>query len=149
LSAGVSRVVIGTRALEDWAWFEALVHEPNHAGKIVLGLDAREGQLATHGWREQTSRSAVDVTEAVSAWPLAAIVYTDISRDGMLLGPNLDAVRALADVAKVPVIASGGVTDLDDVRTLAGLPLGGIIIGRALYEGTMTLVEAIKIVADT
>ncbi len=145
LEAGVERVVIGTRALEDWPWFEALACGSVHAGKIVLGLDAKEGYLAIKGWREQTTRTAVEVAEAVADWPLAAIVYTDISRDGMLLGPNLEAVRALVGVSAVPVIASGGVTELDDVRQLAGLPLAGIIIGRALYEGTIALSDALKL----
>ncbi len=143
LEAGVERVVIGTRAIEDWAWFEELVREPDHANRIVLGLDAREGLLATHGWIEQTTRTAIDVAEAVADWPLAAIVYTDISRDGMLLGPNIEAIRTLVDVAEVPVIAAGGVTDINDVKQLATMRLGGIIIGRAIYEGTLTLPDAL------
>ncbi len=148
LEAGVERVVIGTRAIEDWAWFEDLVREPAHANRIVLGLDAREGLLATHGWIEQTSRTAIDVVEAVAGWPLAAIVYTDSTRDGMLLGPNIEALRTLVDVAEVPVIAAGGVTDINDVKQLATMPLGGIIIGRAIYEGTLTLPEALAAVGS-
>lgn len=146
LEVGVERVVIGTRAIEDWAWFEDLVREPAHANRIVLGLDAREGLLATHGWIKQTSRTAIDVAEAVADWPLAAIVYTDITRDGMLLGPNIEALRTLVDVAEVPVIAAGGVTDINDVKQLAAMPLGGIIIGRAIYEGTLTLPDALAAV---
>ncbi len=148
LEVGVERVVIGTQAIEDWAWFEDLVREPAHANRIVLGLDAREGLLATHGWIKQTSRTAIDVAEAVADWPLAAIVYTDIARDGMLLGPNIEALRTLVDVAEVPVIAAGGVTDINDVKQLATMRLGGIIIGRAIYEGTLTLPDALAAVAS-
>ena len=149
LEAGASRVVIGTRALEDWPWFEQLVKAPHHAGRIVLGLDAREGHLAVEGWSTQTRHSALEVAERVSDWPLAAIVYTDISRDGMLLGPNLDAIRALVEVSNVPVIASGGVTDRDDVVRLAALELEGIIIGRALYAGTINLPDALAAAGDS
>ena len=146
LDAGVSRVIVGTRALEDWAWFEQLANTPAFAGRIVLSLDAKEGRLATRGWETETTLSAIDVAERVGGWPLAAIIYTDISRDGMLLGPNLDAVRGLVGVSALPVIAAGGVTDLDDVKRLAELPLAGIIIGRALYENTITLTDALAAV---
>jgi phosphoribosylformimino-5-aminoimidazole carboxamide ribotide isomerase len=146
LGAGVQRVIIGTQALRDWTWFEALVHRPGHEGRIALGLDAREGQLAVKGWTEQTDRSGVDVARQVADWPLAAIIYTDIARDGMLLGPNFEAMEEMARASKVPVIASGGVTDLDDVRRLAKLPLAGMIIGRAIYEGRIDLAEAIRVV---
>jgi phosphoribosylformimino-5-aminoimidazole carboxamide ribotide isomerase len=145
LEAGASRVVVGTRALEDWAWFESLVHADEFRGRVCLALDAREGRLALRGWTWQTDRLAVDVAERVAAWPLAAIVYTDIGRDGMLLGPNLDAIRTLTDLSNTPVIAAGGVTDIEDVKRLALMPLLGIVIGRALYEKTLDLAEAIRI----
>jgi phosphoribosylformimino-5-aminoimidazole carboxamide ribotide isomerase len=112
---------------------------------VCLALDAREGRLALRGWTWQTDRLAVDVAERVAAWPLAAIVYTDIGRDGMLLGPNLDAIRTLTDLSNTPVIAAGGVTDIEDVKRLALMPLLGIVIGRALYEKTLDLAEAIRI----
>lgn len=148
LAAGVQRVIIGTQALRDWTWFEALVHKPGHERRIALGLDAREGRLAVKGWMEQTDRSAVDVARQVADWPLAAIIYTDIARDGMLLGPNVDAMEEMAGASKVPVVASGGVSDLNDVRRLAKLPIAGMIIGRAIYEGRIDLAEAIWLVGE-
>lgn len=145
LDAGASRVLIGTRALEDWAWFHDIVHSEDFRGRICLALDAREGRLALRGWTQQTDRLAVDVAARVASWPLAAITYTDIARDGMLLGPNFDAIRTLTEVSNIPVVASGGVTSLEDVRTLALMPLAGIVIGRALYEKTLNLADAIRV----
>jgi len=146
LDVGVRRVVIGTQALKDWAWFAALVHRPGHEGRIALGLDARNGKLAVDGWTRQTDRSALEVARQVADWPLGAIIYTDIARDGMLAGPNLPAMEEMAHAGAVPVIASGGVTSLDDVRRLAELPIAGIIIGRALYEGRLDVAEAVRLV---
>lgn len=145
LEVGVKRTVIGTQALREWAWFDTLVHKPEHHGKIILGLDAREGHLAVEGWTEQTDVLAVDVARKVDSWPLAAIIYTDIGRDGMLLGPNIDAVGEVAGSTKLDVIASGGVTDLDDVRRLIKLPISGMIVGRAIYEKQIDLAEAIRV----
>ncbi|MBN1342807.1 MAG: 1-(5-phosphoribosyl)-5-[(5-phosphoribosylamino)methylideneamino]imidazole-4-carboxamide isomerase [Phycisphaerae bacterium] len=145
LDAGVARVVIGTQALRQWDWFKALVHAPEHQGRIALGLDAREGRLAVEGWTEETEHLAVEVAARVGDWPLGAIIYTDIGRDGMLLGPNLEATAEMARAATVPVIASGGVTDLDDIRRLVELPIDGIIVGRAIYEGQFEVAEAIRI----
>jgi phosphoribosylformimino-5-aminoimidazole carboxamide ribotide isomerase len=147
VEAGVSRCVVGTRALEAWDWFEELVHRPSCRDHVALGLDARDGRLAGHGWTEQTEVTAVDLAAKVSGWPVAAIIYTDIARDGMMQGPNVEATRAMAEATAIPVIASGGVTSLDDVRQLCGLPLGGIIIGRALYEGRIDLAEAVRVVS--
>ncbi len=146
--AGAARVVIGTRAIEDWEWFRAAVHKPGREKRIALGLDSREGRLAVHGWTKITERRAIDVAEAVADWPLGAIIYTDIGRDGMLLGPNMEAIRSLAEFSSVPVVASGGVTDLEDVRRLAALPIAGIIIGRAIYERQLDLAEAIRVAAQ-
>ena len=145
LAAGVARCVVGTKALEDWAWFRELVQRTTCRGRIGLGLDAREGRLAVRGWTEVTDETALQVAERVSGWPLAVIIYTDISRDGMLLGPNIEATQVLAECSTVPVIASGGVTSLEDVRRLAALDLGGIIIGRALYEKQIDLAEALGV----
>ena len=146
LDAGAERVIIGTRALEDWAWFRSVVHQPRFMNKLSLGLDARLGKVAIHGWTKDTERTALELAEQVANWPLAAICYTDIGRDGMLLGPNVHAIRALASVSVVSVSAAGGVTDLEDVRRLAQLNLAGIVIGRAFYEGTIELAEALSIV---
>ncbi len=146
LDAGVQRVVIGTQALRDWAWFERLVHQPGHEHRIALGLDARNGHLAVQGWTQQTQESAVDIARRVADWPLGAIIYTDIARDGMLLGPNVEAMDEMARQSAIPVVASGGVTSIDDVRRLATLPIAGMIIGRAIYEGQLDVAEAIRIV---
>ena len=140
---GVDRVIIGTQALKRPEWFAAAAQR--FPGKMVLGLDAKEGCVATEGWLEVSSMQAIDVVRRFEKLPLAAVIYTDIGRDGMLSGPNLDALKVLADSTKLPVIASGGVSNLDDVRRLSRLPLAGCIVGRALYEGTLTLREAIQV----
>ncbi len=144
LEAGVARCVVGTRALEDWDWFKGLVHGNAGRDRIALGLDARDGMLAAHGWTRSTELSAVAVAERVADWPLAAIIYTDIARDGMMEGPNIEAMREMAEASAVPVIASGGVTRIEDVQRLKTLPLWGAIVGRALYEKTIDLAEAIR-----
>jgi phosphoribosylformimino-5-aminoimidazole carboxamide ribotide isomerase len=140
-SRGVDRVVLGTRALEDPLWFRSACEL--WPGRIALGLDARSGLVATHGWREMSNRTAVDVARDVAAWPLAAIIYTDIAKDGMLAGPNFDALAELRAAVEIPVIASGGVTTVDDIRKLAQLNLSGCIVGRALYEGRLDLTQAL------
>ncbi len=146
LEAGVSRVILGTKALQDWPWFADLVHREELAQKLALGLDARDGLLAVSGWTEQTCQSALELSRRVRGWPLAAIIYTDISKDGMLAGANLEATEELARATDVPIIAAGGVTTEADVEALAQLPLAGMIIGRALYEGRISLSQALKIV---
>jgi len=145
LSAGVQRCVVGTKALEDWAWFAGLMERDACAQRIALGLDARDGRLAVKGWTEETNQTAIQVAEKVADMPVAALIYTDISRDGMLLGPNIEAIRVLAGYSTIPVIASGGVTDIDDGNRLVQIRLSGIIIGRALYEKQIDLSEAIRI----
>jgi len=142
LAAGAARVIIGTRALEDWAWFERMAHRPDYAGRLALGLDARVGKLAVRGWTRDTERLATDVARALHDWPVT-IVYTDIGHDGLLLGPNLRAVRELRSAARVPVIAAGGVSDADDIRQLAAMELAGVVIGRALYEERLRLEDAL------
>ena len=149
LGAGARRVVLGTKAVQDWPWFEKLVKQQELSGKLALGLDAREGRLAIHGWTEQTGQTAVQLAQRVQGWPLAAIIYTDISRDGMLVGTNLEAIEQVARATDVPVIAAGGITSLADVEALAKLPLAGMIIGRALYENRLNLSEALQIVRRT
>jgi phosphoribosylformimino-5-aminoimidazole carboxamide ribotide isomerase len=141
LGWGVARVIVGTRAFQDPAWLERVCQR--YPSQVILGIDARQGRVATEGWRHVSERSALDLARQCAAWPLAALVYTDISRDGMLQGPNLDALAELTAAVTLPVIASGGVTTLDDVRRLAQLGLAGCIIGRALYEGWLDLVAAI------
>jgi phosphoribosylformimino-5-aminoimidazole carboxamide ribotide isomerase len=145
LDAGASRAVVGTKALEDWPWFRSLAHDPAFAQKLVLALDAREGIVATRGWTETSGKRAIDIAAEVSGWPLAALLYTDVSKDGMLQGPNLLHTRALAEAGNVPVIASGGVGSLEHIKQLKDLPIWGAIVGRSLYEGTVDLKEAIRL----
>ncbi len=140
LEAGLERVIVGTQALRDPDWFCAMVQE--FPGRLVLGLDAREGKVATHGWLETSDVVAGALAEQFDALPLAGVIYTDIARDGTLRGPNLEAISDLAGRLKTPLIASGGVGSLEDLERLARLPVAGCIVGRALYEGKFTLAEA-------
>jgi len=143
LAWGVERVVIGTSALKAPGWFQAACQR--WQGRVVLGIDAtKNGMVAVEGWLEVSEIQALELAERSAAWPLAAIVYTDISRDGLLQGVNVDAMAAMAAAVRVPVIASGGVTTLDDIRQLAEHGLAGCIVGRALYEGRLDLKEAIR-----
>jgi phosphoribosylformimino-5-aminoimidazole carboxamide ribotide isomerase len=144
LEAGVARVVLGTRALQDPAWVRQMAQE--YPKRIVLGLDARDGKVATHGWLNTSELSVLDVAREFANWPLYGIVYTDISRDGMLEGPNLEEMAEMAAAVPIPVIASGGVTTLQNVRDLKARKLFGCIIGRALYEGQIDLVQALEII---
>jgi len=146
LETGVARVVLGTRALQDPAWVRQMAHE--YPQRIVLGLDARDGKVATHGWLNTTEASVLDVAREFANWPLYAIVYTDIARDGMLEGPNVDGLAALAAAVPLPVIASGGVTTLDNVRELMARRVFGCIIGRALYEGKIDLSAVLELVSS-
>lgn len=147
LDAGAERVIIGTRALEDWDWFSAVVHQPKYERRLALGLDARLGKLVVQGRTRDTHHAARDVVWTVSEWPLAAIVYTDVGRDGLLLGPNIEAIEVVAEASSVPVTAAGGISELDDVRRLAQMKLAGVVIGRAIYEGTIALPEALAVAA--
>ena len=141
LSIGLSRLVVGTRALKEPDWFRAACR--TFPGKLALGIDAKNGRVATDGWLETSETTAIDLARLFESEPLAAIIYTDISRDGMLQGPNLAAMSEMKAAVKIPVIASGGVTTAKDVLDLARIGLDGCIIGRALYEGTLTLKESL------
>jgi phosphoribosylformimino-5-aminoimidazole carboxamide ribotide isomerase len=139
LSWGVARVIIGTKALQSPTWLDGMAAQfPN---QIVLGIDAKGGQVATHGWLDVSTTSALDLARRFQDLPLAGLVYTDISRDGMMQGVNAAAMAEMAAATKLPVIASGGVTTLGDIRTLAAIPMAGCIVGRALYEGRLGLRE--------
>jgi len=144
LTAGVERVILGTAALQNWEWFAGLMKNPAYHNRIVLGLDARNGQLAIGGWLEQTDTRAEQVAREVSDWPLAAIVYTDIATDGTMKGPNIPETLNIAQNTRVPVVASGGVGTLEHLRELRKLPIQGAIIGRALYEGAFDIHQAIE-----
>jgi len=141
LEAGLARLVIGTLALKQPDWFRQMCRK--FPGKVVLGIDARNGQVATDGWLETSSMAATELAQQFDNEPLAAVVYTDIATDGMLSGPNLAATDELRRAIKLPVVASGGVATAEDVTALARLGVAGCIIGRALYEGTLTLRDAL------
>jgi phosphoribosylformimino-5-aminoimidazole carboxamide ribotide isomerase len=145
LEAGASRVVLGTKAMEDWAWFEWQVKDESFRQKLVLALDAKDGFVATRGWTETSKMLATDVATKVNGWPLAAILYTDIAKDGMMTGPNVEQTEKLAQAGDVPVIASGGVGSVNHIRKLVGRGIWGVIVGRSLYEGTVDLREAITV----
>jgi phosphoribosylformimino-5-aminoimidazole carboxamide ribotide isomerase len=142
LDAGLDRVVVGTQALRDPDWFGLMAL--TYPGRLILGLDARDGRVATQGWLDVSNIQALTLARQFDSLPLAAIIYTDIARDGTLEGPNLDAIAALAEAVRTPVIASGGVGELRDLERLAALPITGCIVGRALYEGRFSLDQAIQ-----
>lgn len=146
LEMGVQRVILGTAALQRWGWFEELMQDEAFHHRVVLGLDARDGLLAVSGWQHQLEASALEVAKAVSDWPLAAIVFTDIVVEGLCEGPNLSAIREMAESTRVPVVASGGVGQLDDLRQLRDLPIEGVIVGRALYDGAFTVDQALGVI---
>ncbi len=143
LDAGVDRVIIGTRALESPEWLAGLCDE--FPGRIAAGVDAREGRVAVRGWMEVSQMTALDLAVRLQEMKLSAVIYTDISQDGTLEGPSVESTREFAAAVKLPVIASGGVGNIEHVRQLAALPLAGIIIGRALYAGTVALPEALAV----
>ena len=141
--AGVSYVIIGTKAVKEPEFVaQACAAFP---GKIIVGLDARDGFVATDGWAEVSQVQAADLARRFDADGVSAIVYTDIARDGMMQGVNVEATVAMADASSIPVIASGGITNLDDIRALNAVAASGIvgaITGRAIYEGTLDVSEA-------
>jgi len=141
LDMGLCRLVIGTLAIRQADWFRSMCRR--FPQRLVLGIDARDGKVATHGWLQGSDRVATEVARQFSREPLAAIIYTDIATDGMMAGPNLAAMAEMQAAVDLPVVASGGVTTTDDVARLAAVPMAGCIIGRALYEGTITLPAAI------
>jgi phosphoribosylformimino-5-aminoimidazole carboxamide ribotide isomerase len=142
LDMGVERVIIGTKALSDFEWFSEMAEK--FSGKIVLALDARGSKLATHGWTKDSPQNLLDFATEAAKLSLAAIIYTDITRDGMMTGPNLERTKAMVEAVQIPVIASGGVKELSDIKNLAELGAEAAIIGRSLYEGTLNLADAIN-----
>jgi len=143
LGMGVDRAVVGTGALQSVDWLgQMCVRFP---GKLALGLDVREGKVAVKGWQKLHPRPPQELLAEISELPLAAVIFTSVARDGTLGGPDIKAIDEISRICPVSLIASGGVATLEDVRRLKQLPLAGIIIGRALYEGTIRLDEAIAI----
>jgi phosphoribosylformimino-5-aminoimidazole carboxamide ribotide isomerase len=147
LSKGVTRVIIGTAAVRDPELVkEAARKFPN---QVAVGLDARDGKVAVEGWAEASELSALDIAKRFEDAGVAAIIYTDISRDGMLQGLNLDATIALADAISIPVIASGGLASIDDIKAMLeprASRLEGAIAGRALYDGRLDPAEALTLI---
>lgn len=142
LDLGMARLVLGTSALKRHEWFREMCRK--FPQRLCLGIDARDGMVATEGWLEMSSTSAIELADQLADSPLAAIIYTDIATDGMLQGPNVEAMRAMAEAVDHQVVASGGVTTADDVAELAAAGLAGAIVGRGLYAGTITIPEALE-----
>lgn len=144
--AGVARLVVGSVAIEQPDLLEAMALAL--PGRIVLGLDAREGRVAVRGWVDTSPLLAVDVARRAAGLPLAGIVYTDIATDGMLSGPNLGALAEMVRSVTQPVVASGGIAVADDLRRVAAVGVEGCIVGRALYDGGLSLPEALAASGD-
>jgi phosphoribosylformimino-5-aminoimidazole carboxamide ribotide isomerase len=143
LQAGVARVVLGTAALTDRAFLTQACRE--FPRRILLGLDARDGQVAVKGWTSLSATKATDLLKELAGFDLGAVIYTDIARDGMLGGPNLDALREVVELSSFPVIASGGITSIEDLEAVQSLGprVEGAIIGKALYDGKLDYREAL------
>ncbi|AFY70765.1 1-(5-phosphoribosyl)-5-((5-phosphoribosylamino)methylideneamino) imidazole-4-carboxamide isomerase [Thalassoporum mexicanum PCC 7367] len=148
-AAGVSRVIVGTIAVEQPQLVADICAE--FPGQVFAGIDARNGKVATRGWMENSEVIATNLAQRMTAFGVAGIIYTDIHRDGTMQGPNLEALRSLAEVVSVPVIASGGISSVTDLLSLLALESLGVnaaILGKALYTGDVDLHEAIKAVGN-
>lgn len=141
LELGLSRVVVGTRALREPDWFREMARR--YPQRLALGVDARNGLVATDGWLTTSTTRAIDLVQQFEGEPVAAVIMTDIATDGMMAGPNLAAMSEMLAATRLPLVASGGVTRAKDVRDLVRVGVAGCIIGRALYEGTLSLAEAL------
>ncbi len=143
IALGINRVILGTVAAEK----PELVREAcaKHPGRVLVGIDAKDGKVAVKGWVEVTDHEAVTFAKAMQQAGAAGIIYTDIARDGMLTGPNLEAMRKMVESVSIPVIASGGVSKVEDIVNLCEIGgLWGVITGKALYAGTLDIIEAIR-----
>jgi phosphoribosylformimino-5-aminoimidazole carboxamide ribotide isomerase len=143
---GASRIVLGTRVVSDRSFLETACR--SFPGRISVGLDTRAGKVLVKGWTETTEQSAMDLVHQLDGLGILSIIFTDVQRDGMLKGPNLDAIRELARSIEIPIIASGGISSLEDVRSLLALEssgVAGVIIGKALYTGAVKLSEALSL----
>jgi len=141
LDVGVNRLVIGTQALKEAGWFREMCQQ--FPDRLVLGIDGRNGFVATEGWLETSQTLATDLAKKYIDLPLAALVYTDIAKDGMLEGPNIDEMEAMRRAVPFPLVVSGGIASLDDVRRLASCNFHACIIGKALYENKFQLPDAL------
>jgi len=143
LDAGVSYVIIGTKAVKEPAFVAAMCKQ--FGGHVIVGLDAKNGLVATDGWAEVSTIKATELAKTYADFGVSEIVYTDIARDGMMKGVNVEATVAMAEASSIPVVASGGITNMDDIRALAAVAacgISGAITGRAIYEGSLDIQEA-------
>ena len=144
LSAGIARVVLGTAAIRN----PSLIVDSSRrfSGRIAVGIDARDGRVAIDGWKTDSAVPALDLARRYEDAGISAIIFTDIRRDGMMGGANVEATAALASAVSIPVIASGGVSSIDDIRRFktAAAPIAGVVIGRALYDGRIDPAEALS-----
>jgi phosphoribosylformimino-5-aminoimidazole carboxamide ribotide isomerase len=148
LAKGVTRVIIGTAAVRNPAFVKEAAKE--FPGRVAVGLDARDGKVAVEGWAEVSELTVFDIAQRFENAGVAAIIYTDVARDGMLKGLNLDATIALAEAVSIPVIASGGLASIEDVKNILApraKKLAGAIAGRALYDGRLDAAEALRLIA--
>jgi phosphoribosylformimino-5-aminoimidazole carboxamide ribotide isomerase len=147
LAAGINRVIIGTSAIEDARFVTEACNK--FPGRIFVGIDAKDGKVAVRGWEEVSAIDAPELAKRVEMIGVAGIIYTDISRDGMLTGPNLPALESMVKTVNIPVIASGGIANIDDVRNLLKIKnLWGAITGKAIYAGSLDLKEAIQLASS-
>lgn len=142
---GIDRIIVGTAAVKDPEFIHSSCRR--YPGRVLIGIDAKDGMLAIKGWEEVTGISAVELARRLEIEDIAGFVYTDISKDGTLSGPNINAIRNIVESVKSPVIAAGGVSNIEDIKNLLKIKgLWGVITGKAIYEGTLDLKEAIEIV---
>lgn len=148
LDVGLNRLVVGSAALKRPEWFAQMADA--YPGKLAAGIDARDGMVATDGWLETSETAAVELAADLRARTanIAAIIYTDIARDGMMQGPNFDGLSQMASATDIPLVASGGVTTLDDVGKLVEMEMPAAIVGRSLYDGAMKLEDVLAIAGD-
>jgi phosphoribosylformimino-5-aminoimidazole carboxamide ribotide isomerase len=140
---GIARVILGTAALESPKLVEEAVKR--YGNRIAAGIDAKRGKAAIRGWVQKTDIEAVELGRRMKSMGIDTVIYTDIARDGMMAGPNLRETRAMIDGTGLDIIASGGVSSLEDVRNVKGIGAAGVIVGRALYTGAISLTEALKV----
>lgn len=144
LDLNIERVIIGTRAVSDFDWFTQMTEK--FPKKLVISIDARGSKVATHGWTQESPQELLDFAIQAANLDINAIIYTDITKDGMLCGPNVERTKALVDAVDAPIIAAGGVTSTQDIKKLAQINTAAAIIGRSLYEGSITLPDALSAV---
>lgn len=148
LDVGVARLVVGSRAVKDPDWFTSMCD--TYPGKLAAGIDARGGLVATQGWLETSEVNAIDLAKTLrdKTSNIAAIIYTDIARDGMMQGPNFEGLAEMAAATDIPLVASGGVTTYEDIQRLVEMKMPAAIIGRSLYDGVMDLSRVLEIAGE-